>query len=81
MNDAFKEAMMSYYDTRAPEYDEIYIGKGPASIPNSTLYKKELFSESFTEFSNLTPNSCLWILPGAKDDSNIITKKVPSKEP
>ena len=30
MNDTLKEEMMSYYDARAPEYDEIYLGKGPA---------------------------------------------------
>ena len=41
MNDTLNEEMMSYYDTRAPEYDEIYIGKGPASIPNPALYKNE----------------------------------------
>ncbi len=41
MNDAFKKAMMSYYDARAPEYNEIYVGKGPASIPNPALYKNE----------------------------------------
>ncbi len=41
MNDAFKEAMMSYYDARAPEYDEIYVGKGPVSIPDPALYKDE----------------------------------------
>ncbi len=35
------QEMMSYYDTRAPEYDEIYAGKGPASIPNPALYKNE----------------------------------------
>lgn len=39
MNDTLKEEMMSYYDARAPEYDEIYVGKGPASIPNLGLYK------------------------------------------
>ncbi len=41
MNDTLNEEMMSYYDTRAPEYNEIYIGKGPASIPNPALYKNE----------------------------------------
>ncbi len=41
MNDALNEQMMSYYDERAPEYDDIYIGKGPASIPDSALYKNE----------------------------------------
>ena len=41
MNCTLREQMMSYYDERAQEYDEIYIGKGPTSIPNSALYKKE----------------------------------------
>ncbi len=35
------QEMMSYYDTRAPEYDEIYAGKGPASIPDPALYENE----------------------------------------
>ncbi len=41
MNHTLKEEMMSYYDTRAPEYDDIYIGKGPASIPDPALYRNE----------------------------------------
>jgi len=41
MNRTLNKEMMSYYDTRAPEYDEIYIGKGPASIPDPDLYRKE----------------------------------------
>jgi len=34
--------MMSYYDERAREYDEIYLGKGPASIPDPIAYKNEV---------------------------------------
>jgi len=41
MNDTLREEMMSYYDARAPEYDETYLGKGRASIPNPDLYKNE----------------------------------------
>jgi len=41
MNYILNEEMMSYYDTRAPEYDDIYLGKGPASIPDPALYKNE----------------------------------------
>ncbi len=41
MNDTLNEEMMSYYDARAHEYDEIYIGRGPASIPDPVLYKNE----------------------------------------
>ncbi len=41
MNHTLNEEMVSYYDTRAPEYDDIYIGKGPASIPDPALYKNE----------------------------------------
>lgn len=35
------QSMNVYYDERAPEYDEIYIGKGPASISNPEAYKAE----------------------------------------
>ena len=41
MKRTLSQEMMSYYDTRAPEYDEIYVGKGPASIPDPDLYRKE----------------------------------------
>ncbi len=41
MNRTLNEEMMSYYDARAPEYDDIYLGKGPASIPDPALYKNE----------------------------------------
>jgi len=41
MNRTLNEEMMSYYDRRAPEYDDIYIGKGPVSIPDPALYKNE----------------------------------------
>ena len=41
MNRTLNQEMMSYYDARAPEYDEIYVGKGPASIPNPDLYRRE----------------------------------------
>jgi len=42
MDDKLKQEMMSYYDERAQEYDEIYLGKGPASIPDPTLYRNEV---------------------------------------
>ena len=41
MNRTLNQEMMSYYDRRPPEYDDIYRGKGPASIPNPGLYKNE----------------------------------------
>jgi demethylmenaquinone methyltransferase/2-methoxy-6-polyprenyl-1,4-benzoquinol methylase len=41
MDDELKPGMMSYYDQRAPEYDEIYLGKGPA-IPDPVAYKNDL---------------------------------------
>lgn len=41
MNRNLNEEMMSYYDARAPEHDAIYVGKGPASIPDPDLYRKE----------------------------------------
>jgi len=33
--------MAAYYDERASEYDEIYLGKGPA-IPNPMVYKNDV---------------------------------------
>ena len=32
MDKQLKIDMFKYYDERAPEYDEFYLGKGPASI-------------------------------------------------
>lgn len=40
MKDSHDE-FMRYYDERAPEYDEIYSGKGP-SIPETQAYKKDV---------------------------------------
>ena len=37
----FKQDMISYYDERAKEYDEVYLGKGP-SIPNPLAYKNDV---------------------------------------
>ena len=37
----FKESMYEYYDARAEEYEEVYKGEGPASIPNVDAYKSE----------------------------------------
>lgn len=37
-----KESMNRYYDERANEYDEIYIGKGPASINDPNSYEKDV---------------------------------------
>lgn len=39
---SIKESMNEYYDERANEYDDIYIGKGPASINDSNAYKKDV---------------------------------------
>jgi ubiquinone/menaquinone biosynthesis C-methylase UbiE len=41
MDDKLKQSMMSYYDKRAPEYDEIYLGKGPA-LPDPLAHKNDL---------------------------------------
>ncbi len=51
MDDKLKQEMMSYYDERAQEYDEIYIGKGPA-IPGSAAYKNDVtkISEMISAF-------------------------------
>lgn len=39
MND--RQAFIEYYDERAPEYDELYLGRGP-SVPEPELYKKDV---------------------------------------
>ena len=41
MNPTLKQEMMSYYEARAPEYDDIYQGKDPASIPDRVTYTSE----------------------------------------
>ncbi|MDP3011997.1 MAG: class I SAM-dependent methyltransferase [Candidatus Hydromicrobium sp.] len=35
----YEKEMMDYYDERAGEYDEIYIGKGPASLKKDSYFK------------------------------------------
>jgi demethylmenaquinone methyltransferase/2-methoxy-6-polyprenyl-1,4-benzoquinol methylase len=40
MNSDVKQKMRNYYDERAPEYDEIYFGQGPA-IPKPKAYKTD----------------------------------------
>ena len=41
MDDNVWQEMVSYYDERAREYDEIYLGKGPA-IPDPVAYEKDV---------------------------------------
>jgi ubiquinone/menaquinone biosynthesis C-methylase UbiE len=41
MTSNFKKKMFEYYDARAEEYEELYKGKGPASIPDTDAYKRE----------------------------------------
>lgn len=41
MGPNLQQDLSSYYDERAPEYDEIYIGKGPA-IPDPMAYKNDV---------------------------------------
>lgn len=41
MDDWLKQELMSYYDARAPEYDEIYVGKGPA-CQDPRVYRKDV---------------------------------------
>jgi ubiquinone/menaquinone biosynthesis C-methylase UbiE len=41
MNTDVQQSMYTYYDERAPEFDEIYIGKGPALISDSEVYQIE----------------------------------------
>jgi len=42
MDDKLSQETMSYYDERAQEYDEIYLGKGPTAIPHSIAYKNDV---------------------------------------
>lgn len=43
MNTKIKKSMYQYYDERADEYDELYtLGKGPASITDSTVYRNDV---------------------------------------
>lgn len=41
MDDDLQQEIASYYDERAREYDEIYIGKGPA-IPDPMAYEEDV---------------------------------------
>jgi len=41
MDKKFKEEMITYYDERAGEYDEVYLGKGPA-IPDPIAYRNDV---------------------------------------
>ena len=36
-----RQSIYQYYEERAPEYDEIYSGGGPASMPDPALYVRE----------------------------------------
>lgn len=51
MDDDLRQDMASYYDERAQEYDEIYLGKGPA-IPDPVAYEKDVkkITEMVSEF-------------------------------
>jgi ubiquinone/menaquinone biosynthesis C-methylase UbiE len=42
MNEDLKWSMFEYYRERVPEYDEVYQGKGPASISESDAYISEM---------------------------------------
>ncbi len=41
MDDYLKRSMCDYYDERAPEYEDVYRGSGPASIADPDAYKSE----------------------------------------
>ena len=41
MDDHLQQEMAAYYDERAGEYDEIYLGKGPA-IPDPMAYRNDV---------------------------------------
>lgn len=40
MHDESQQELFAYYNERAREYDDVYLGKGPA-IPHQHLYKKD----------------------------------------
>lgn len=43
MGQNIKQEIYDYYNERAPEYEEIYtLGTGPASIPDPSVYRKEV---------------------------------------
>jgi len=42
MNEDLKQSMFEYYRERVPEYDEVYQGKGPASISEPAAYTSEV---------------------------------------
>ena len=51
MDDQIGQGMLSYYDERADEYDEIYLGKGHATI-DPDVYKRDVakISEMVSKF-------------------------------
>ena len=61
MDEKLQKEMMAYYDQRAEEYDEIYLGKGPA-IPDSLAYKNDVkkISQMVSKFGkgNLIDIAC-----------------------
>ncbi len=42
MNNDLKQSMLEYYQARVAEYDEVYQGKGPASISEPEAYTSEV---------------------------------------
>lgn len=42
MTDDLKRSMFDYYSQRAPEFDDIYRGAGPASVPDPGAYRSEV---------------------------------------
>ena len=42
MNQNLKESMFEYYALRSSEFDEIYLGRGPASISDPQAYQDEV---------------------------------------
>jgi len=46
MNEDLKQSMFEYYRERVPEYDEVYQGKGPASISEPDAYTSEVVTLS-----------------------------------
>lgn len=42
MNQDLKQSMFEYYRERVPEYDEVYQGKGPASVSKPDAYSSEV---------------------------------------
>lgn len=68
MDEIVRQAMMLYYDERAGEYDQVYFGKRPASIPNADIYVsdtkmlcKTASGFGFGHLVDIGCGTCFWL--------------------